>query len=354
MIPISKPWLGEEEQQAVSAVLASGIIAQGPKVKELEDKFAAYCGTKHAIATTSGTTALWIALLAHGIGPGDEVITSPFTFIASANTILFVGARPIFADIDPVTFNIDPADVARKITPQTKAIMPIHLFGCPAEMDSLLSLARAHKLAMIEDACQAHGAALHGQRAGSFGTGCFSLYATKNMTTGEGGLITTDDDQIADRARLLRAHGMRVRYYHESLGYNFRMTDVQAAIGIPQLAKLEAFNEKRIANAQYLNAHLKNVVTPTIAPGYRHVFHQYTIRVKGDRDAALKKLTDAGVGTGVFYPVPVHQQKVYTDLGYRDSLPHSEAAAREVLSLPIHPLVSPADLDHIVQAVNAL
>ncbi len=354
MIPISKPWLCTEEQEAVSAVLASGQLAQGAKVKEFEERFASYCGVKHAIATTSGTTALWIALLVHDIGAGDEVITSPFTFIASANTILFVGARPVFADIDPATYNIDPTQVEKKITPHTKAIMPIHLFGYPAKMDALMTIARKHNLAMIEDACQAHGAAINGKKVGSFGTGCFSLYATKNMTTGEGGMLTTDDDQVADRARLLRAHGMRVRYYHESLGYNFRITDIQAAIGIAQLAKLEKFNEQRIANANYLTSHLENVVTPQVEPGYRHVFHQYTIHMKGDRDQAIRKLTDAGVGTGIFYPVPVHQQKVYADLGYRDSLPASEEAARQVLSLPVHPLVSQQDLAHIVDAVNAL
>ena len=217
-----------------------------------------------------------------------------------------------------------------------------------------MAIARKHNLAMIEDACQAHGASIHGKRVGSFGTGAFSLYATKNMMTGEGGMITTDDDQIADKSRLLRAHGMRVRYYHESLGYNFRLTDLQAAIGIPQLAKLDQFNEMRLANAMYFNANLKNVTTPKVEPGYKHVFHQYTIRIKNNRDEAIRKLTEAGVGTGIFYPVPVHQQKVYTDLGYHVSLPHSEQAAQQVLSLPVHPLLSQQDREQIVKAVNAL
>ncbi len=354
VIPISKPWLGEEEKQAVAAVLESGQLAQGARTKEFEERFAEYCGVKHAIATSSGTTALWVALLAHGIGPGDEVITSPFTFIASANAIHYAGATPVFCDIEPDTFNIAPRQIESKITSHTKAILPIHLFGYPCDMDALMAIAERHHLAMIEDACQAHGAAINGKRAGSWGTGCFSFYATKNMAMGEGGIITTNDDALADRARLLRAHGMRQRYYHESLGYNFRLTDIQAAIGLEQLKKLERYNERRIANAQYLTAHLEGVVTPQVKPGYRHVFHQYTIRVKGDREQVVAKLAQAGVGTGVFYPVPVHCQQVYREMGYRDRLPVSEAASREVLSLPVHPQVSDQDLAHIVQAVNEI
>lgn len=354
MIPISKPLMGDEEKNAVSAVLKSGQLAQGARVKEFEEKFAAYCGVKHAIATSSGTTALWLALLAHDIGPGDEVITSPFTFIASANSILYAGAKPVFADIDAETFNLNPELIETKITPRTKAIMPIHLFGYVCDMEALSKIARKHNLAIIEDACQAHGAAQNGKRAGSFGTGCFSFYATKNMTTGEGGMITTDDDQIADRARLLRAHGMRVRYYHESLGYNFRLTDIQAAIGVAQLEKLDGFNESRSANAAYLNEHLESVSIPQIKRGYRHVFHQYTIRVKDNRDELQKKLEQAGIGTGVFYPVPVHQQPVYRNLGYREALPVSETVSQQVLSLPIHPALSRDDLALIAQKVNEL
>lgn len=354
MIPISKPWLGDEEKQAVAAVLESGQLAQGARVSEFEERFAEYCRVRHAVATSSGTTALWVALLAHGIGPGDEVITSPFTFIASANAILYTGAKPVFVDIEPDTFNIDARQIEAKITSHTKAILPIHLFGYPCDMNALMGIADKHHLAVIEDACQAHGADIDGKRAGSWGTGCFSFYATKNMAMGEGGIITTNDDAVADRARLLRAHGMRQRYYHESLGYNFRLTDIQAAIGVEQLKKLEWYNERRIANARYLNAHLEGVVTPTIKPGYRHVFHQYTIRVKRNRDQAVAKLAEKGVGSGIFYPVPVHRQQVYQELGYRDDLPESEAAAREVLSLPIHPQVSERDLVQIAQAVNEI
>jgi perosamine synthetase len=354
VIPISKPWLGDEEKQAVAAVLESGQLAQGARVSEFEERFAEYCRVRHAVATSSGTTALWVALLAHGIGPGDEVITSPFTFIASANAILYTGAKPVFVDIEPDTFNIDARQIEAKITSHTKAILPIHLFGYPCDMNALMGIADKHHLAVIEDACQAHGADIDGKRAGSWGTGCFSFYATKNMAMGEGGIITTNDDAVADRARLLRAHGMRQRYYHESLGYNFRLTDIQAAIGVEQLKKLERYNERRIANARYLNAHLEGVVTPTIKPGYRHVFHQYTIRVKRNRDQAVAKLAEKGVGSGIFYPVPVHRQQVYQELGYRDDLPESEAAAREVLSLPIHPQVSERDLVQIAQAVNEI
>ena len=235
MIPISKPYIGDAERQAVLEVLDSGMLAQGPKTALLEAKFAAVCGVKHAVATSNGTTALYLALLAHGIGPGDEVITTPFTFIASVNSIIFTGARPVFADIDPETFNISPARVESAITPRTRAIMPVHLFGLPCDMNALTDIARRHGLSLIEDAAQAVGADYHGRRVGSFGTGCFSLYATKNVMSGEGGMITTDDEAIANQCRLLRSHGMARRYYHDMLGYNFRLTDLHAAIGVAQI-----------------------------------------------------------------------------------------------------------------------
>ena len=351
MIHIAKPQIGEEEKQAVWAVLQSGILAQGPRVAELEKKFAEYCGVKHAVATSSGTTALHVALLAHGIGPGDEVITTPFTFIASANTIRYVGATPVFVDIDPVTFNIDPAAVEAAITERTKAIMPVHLFGLTCDMGALMRIAEQHNLIVVEDACQSHGAEYHGKRAGSFGTGCFSFYPTKNMTTAEGGMLTTDDDDVAEEARVIRQHGMRRRYYHDEMGYNFRMTDVHAAIGLAQLPKLETFNEDRIANAAYFGARLQGVVTPTVPEGYRHVFHQYTVRVPGGRrDEAIEALRGRGVGCGVYYPVPVHQQRIYE--GVVCSCPEAERASGEVLSLPVHPGLSEADREQIVRAVN--
>ncbi len=357
MIPISKPVIGEAEKQAVMEVLDSGMLVQGPRTAKLEEKFAAVCGVKHAIATSSGTTALHIALLAHGIGPGDEVITTPFTFIASVNSIIYTGATPVFVDIEAETFNINPALIEAAITPRTKAILPVHLYGYPCDMDAILELARRHNLVVIEDAAQAIGATYHGQPVGSFGTGCFSLYATKNVMSGEGGMITTNDDALAQRCRMIRSHGMQRRYYHDMLGYNFRMSDLHAAIGVVQIDRLAEFTAQRRANAAYLNAHLTSVVTPTVREGYGHVWHQYTIRVdRGrDRDAAVKQLNDAGVGTGIFYPVPANRQVHLQAMGLGNvTLPVAEQLAREVISLPVHPQLSQADLETIVAEVNKL
>lgn len=354
MIHIAKPLMGEEEKQAVIEVLDSGMIAQGPQVKAFEEAFAEMCGVNHAIATTSGTTALHVTLLAHGIGEGDEVITSPFTFIATANSVLFTGARPVFVDIDPQTYNLDVTQIEAAITSRTKAIMPVHLFGLMAEMDAIMDVAERHDLVVIEDACQAHGAAYKGKRAGAFGSGTFSLYPTKNMTSAEGGMITTNDNEVAENCRVIRQHGMRRRYYHDELGFNFRMTDVHAAIGLAQLGKLEHFNEQRIANAQYFTEHLNGVETPEVPPGYHHVFHQYTVRVPdGRRDALAAHLKQNGVGTGIYYPVPIHQQTYYVnELGYDVTLPVAETACEEVLSLPVHPALSQEDLETIVTAAN--
>lgn len=356
MIPIAKPMIGPEEKQAVMDVLDSGMLAQGPRVKEFEDAFAQMCGTRFAIATSSGTTALHLALAAHNIGEGDEVITSPFTFIASANSILFTGARPVFVDIDPNTFNLDPEQLEQAITPRTRAIMPVHLFGLCCDMDAIQAIAQRHNLEIIEDACQSHGAEYKGRRAGSFGTGAFSLYATKNITTGEGGMITTNDPAVDEKCRVLRQHGMRRRYYHDELGFNFRMTDMQAAIGIAQIKKLEQFNQARIENATYMNQRLQGVALPLSPDGYRHVYHQYTIRVARElRDPLQTHLHECGIGTGVFYPVPVHKQSFYQgELGYQVSLPTTEAVAESVLSLPVHPALTKSDLDAIIMAVNEL
>jgi perosamine synthetase len=354
MINMAKPLIGAEEKQAVMEVLDSGMIAQGPRTKAFEDGFAQMCGASHAVASSSGTTALHIALLAHGIGSGDEVVTSAFTFIASANSALFVGARPVFVDIDPTTLNIDPAKIEAAITPKTKAILPVHLFGLSCDMDPIMEIARRHNLAVIEDACQSHGAAYHGKRVGSFGTGAFSLYPTKNITSGEGGMITTHEDAIDEHCRVIRNHGMRRRYYHDELGYNFRMTDINAAIGLAQLGKLEKHNEARRRNAAFYNANLKGVQVPCVPEGYDHVFNQYTVRVTdGRRDALREFLKGKGVGTEVYYPVPIHKQAFYvTEYGYNVSLPETEKAAIEVVSLPVHPGLSQQDLETVVAAVN--
>lgn len=356
MIPVSKPFIGEEEKAYVLEVLNSGMLAQGPKVAKLEERFAQLCGVKHAIATTSGTTALHVALLAHGIGPGDEVITTPFTFIASANSILFTGAKPVFVDIDENTFNINPDLIEAAITPKTKAILPVHLYGYACDMDALQAIADKHNLVIVEDACQAVGATYHDKVTGSFGTGAFSLYATKNVMSGEGGMITTNDDAIAEKCRLIRSHGMKRRYYHDMLGFNFRMSDLHAAIGLAQLERIDSFTQARIHNATYLNTHLKTVTTPKVKEGYGHVWHQYTIRVDGgrDRDAAVKQLSDAGVGSGVFYPVPAHQQQYMRELVGDYHMPVAEKLAKEVISLPVHPQLSQADLETIVAEVNKL
>jgi perosamine synthetase len=354
MIPIAKPMMGEEEKRAVLEVLDSGVLAQGPRVEAFEKAFAEMCEVNHAVATSSGTTGLHTALMAHGIGEGDEVITSSFTFIASANSVLYTNARPIFVDIDPRTFNIDPAKIEAAITERTKAIMPVHLFGLSCDMDAIIKIAKKHNLILIEDACQSHGATYKGKKVGSFGTGVFSLYPTKNITSAEGGMITTNEAAFDAECRILRQHGMRVRYYHDDLGFNFRMTDIHAAIGHEQLKKLGKFNEARKRNAQFLSEHLEGVTVPHVPDGYEHVYHQYTVRVpNGKRDALIEELKKNNIGSGVYYPVPVHQQNYYMkELGYKQSLPETERAAAEVLSLPVHPSLSPADLETIVSAIN--
>jgi dTDP-4-amino-4,6-dideoxygalactose transaminase len=284
------------------------------------------------------------------------VITTPFTFIASANSILFTGARPVFVDIDPDTFNLDPGQVEQAITPRTRAIMPVHLYGYVCDMDALQAIADRHGLVIVEDACQAVGASYKDKKAGSFGTGCFSLYATKNVMSGEGGMITTNDDAIADKCRLLRNHGMQRRYYHELPGFNFRMTDLCAAIGLVQLDRLDDFTASRRANATYLNSKIETVITPKVKADYGHVWHQYTVRVNGgrDRDAAVRQLTEAGIGTGIFYPVPAHQQAYLRAIVGEVHLPIAEQWAKEVVSLPVHPQLKPNDLEQIAAAVNGL
>lgn len=353
LVPIVRPMIGDDEKRAVLAVLESGHLAQGEVVAQFERAFAEVAGTRHCVATSSGTTALHLALLARGIGAGDEVVTSPFSFIASANSILYCGGRPVFADIEPATFNLDPIAVEAAITPRTRALMPVHLFGQSCDMDALGEIARRHELLLVEDACQAHGATWRGRPVGSFGVGCFSFYPTKNLTTAEGGAITTDDDDLADRLRMMRNHGMRRRYHHEIVGYNFRMTDLQAAIGLAQMPHLARWTEGRRAIAAYYDARLAGVVTPAVRAEAAHVYHQYTIRVRGDRDAVVARLAEAGIGTGIYYPIPLHQQECYADMGFGRFL-EAERAAREVLSLPVRPDLTEAERAAVVEAVNAL
>ena len=352
-IPIARPLIGDEEKRAVLEVMDSGQLAQGPKTEVFEEAFATFTGTRHAIAVNSGTSALIVALQGHNIGPGDEVITTPFSFIATATSILAVGAKPVFVDVDPFDLNIDPNAVEDAITDETRAIMPVHLYGGPADMVSIMAIAQDNDLAVVEDAAQAHGAEFNGRRVGTFGTGCFSFYPTKNMTTGEGGMITTDDDELAARCRQIRHHGQSRRYYHDVFGLNYRTTDIASAIGLEQLKKLEGWNERRIANARALSGWLKHCQLPQVREGDRHVFHQFTVRVSGDRDALQQRLDAAGVGSSVHYPIPIHQQPAITELDLGDfHLPVAEAAASSVLSLPVHPALSEEDLVRVADAFN--
>jgi dTDP-4-amino-4,6-dideoxygalactose transaminase len=354
MIPIAKPQLDEAEIEAVTEVIRSGIIAEGPRVAEFEQKFADYTGAEYAVAVNSGTAALHAALLAHGIGKGDEVITSSFSFIATANSVLFTGARPVFADIKSDTFNLDPQLIEDKITPATKAIMPVHLYGHPADMGAISDIAEDHNLILIEDACQAHGASYKGKKAGSFGTGAFSFYPTKNMTTSEGGIITTNNKEVADRARMIRAHGSKQRYLHEMLGYNLRMTDISAAIGLVQLKRLPSYIEARQRNAKLLTDKLQKIEgieCPTVRESCEHVFHQYTIRTR-NRYQLADYLKEKGIGSGIYYPIPIHKQPYYKELGYKDNLLVTEKASREVLSLPVHPAVTEDDINTISNAIK--
>lgn len=357
MIPIAKPSIAADEIEEVVKVLKSGFIAQGPKVSEFEEKFAEYIGVKHAVAVSSGTTALHLALLAADIGPNDEVITTPFTFAATGNSILYVGAKPVFIDIDSKTYNLNPEYIEKAITDKTKAIMPVHLYGQPAEMDSIKKIAEEYDLIIIEDAAQAHGALYKDKKTGSLGyMGCFSFYPTKNMTTSEGGIITTDNEEIAEKTRVLRSHGESERYTHVVLGYNFRMTDIAAAIGVVQLKRLDKFNERRIENAKYLTEQINKIngiTTPFVASQSTHVYHQYTIRVgKSKRDELIEFLHKEGIGTGIHYPTPIYNQKLYKDLGFSVSCPEAEAASAEVLSLPVHPLLEKNDLEKIVSVLK--
>ncbi|MCP2270547.1 DegT/DnrJ/EryC1/StrS family aminotransferase [Actinokineospora diospyrosa] len=360
MIPITVVDVGDAEP-LVLEVLRSGVIAQGPMVKRFEDLFAQVAGVEHAVAVNNGTTALVASVQALDLQPGDEVVTSPFTFVATLNAILEAGATARFADIDAEDFNVDPAAVAAAVGPRTKVLMPVHLYGQTADMGKLVPLAEEHGLTIIEDSAQAVGATFDGRAAGSFGIGCFSLYATKNVTTAEGGVITTSDAALADKLRVMRNQGMRARYQYEMAGHNYRLTDLHAAVGIPQLERLADINAKRSANAEALSAGLADIPglrVPAVLPGRTHVWHQYTVLVtedaKVDRDEFAAKLTEKGIGNGTYYPKVVFDYDCYRDNPnvITSDVPVASRVAQQALSLPVHPKLTTEQIDTIVATVR--
>ena len=351
----------DEIDQAILSVLESGHFIMGEPVKLFETELEQYCGAKHAISCANGTDALQIALMAIGVGPGDEVITVPFSFIATINPILMVGAKPVLVDIDSNTFCIDVNKIKKAITKKTKAIIPVHLYGQPANMDEINKIAAQHNIVVIEDSCQAIGAEYNGKKTGSLGNiGCFSLYATKNIMCGEGGIITTDDENYAAAIRRFRQHGMSAPYVYEELGYNYRLTDLQAAIAVEQLKKADKFSDSRQKNAKILNSgldNIKGITLPTIFEDRSHVFHQYTIRITKDfkltREEFVKRVQARGVGAGVYYPRALHTYPHIAKLGYKlGAFPASERAADEVVSLPVHPAVTNKDLVTIIAVIH--
>ena len=350
----SKPIIGDEERAAVDRVLRSGMLAQGPEVAAFESEFADHFGLGRAcVAVNSGTSGLHLGLLSAGVKPGDEVIVPSFTFAATANSVALTGAKPVFADIELDSFCLDPASVESAVTERTVGIMPVHLYGHPADMTALQAIADRHHLMIFEDAAQAHGASLDGTPVGSFGAfGMFSLYPTKNMTSGEGGMVSVADDETERLLRLYRNQGMCRPYENEVVGLNNRMTDIHAAIGRVQLTKVDAWTEQRQRNAAYLSANLEGVISPSLAKGAVHVYHQYTVRVGDDRDGFADALREErGIGSGMFYPIPNHRLRPFL-VGI--DLPVTEKAAEQCLSLPVHPSLSPDDLDRIATAVNSV
>lgn len=354
MISIAAPEIGNKEKQRVEEILDSGMLADGPEVRKFESEFADFCGTDHAVATSNGTTALHTAFEALNIGEGDTVVTSPFSFVASANAIRLAGAEPVFADILPHTFNLDPIAVEKIVQKRdVDAILAVHLYGLPANMSALQAVADEYDLALIEDAAQAHGAEYNNRSVGSFGdAACFSFYPTKNMTTGEGGMITTNHEEVAEKATSFANHGRSTDggYDHVRLGHNYRLTSVAAAIGRVQLERLPEYIEARRANAALLNQALADldITTPTEPGDYKHVYHQYTIRTD-NRDNLVEFLEDADIGTGIYYPTSIHEQPAYSHIEHDAHI--SEQVADQVLSLPIHPNLSTADIETIADAM---
>ena len=351
MIQLAQPIIGDDEVEAVSRVLRSGGLAQGPEVAAFEADFSTAVEGRHCVAVNSGTSALHLLLLASGVGPGDEVIVPSFSFAATANAVALTGARPVFADIDLDTFCLSPEAVEERVTDSTKAVMPVHLYGHPADMPSLRRLSDRYGLLLLEDAAQAHLGAVKETPVGALGDGAaFSFYPTKNMTSGEGGMVVVADSDVARRARLLRNQGMERRYENEVVGFNLRMTDLHAAIGRVQFGKVCEWTTLRRRNAEHLGRHLRGVVTPLERNSYRHVYHQYTVRVESvDRDRLAEALLNRGVQSGVYYPTPIHRLPSFQQV---ETLPNTERAARTCLSLPVHPGLSSTDLDRIVTAVN--
>ena len=350
MIQIASPQIGKEEREAVDRVLRSGIIAQGPEVAEFEKEFANLCGVKYAVAACNGTTAGHLVMLASGIGPGDEVITTPFTFFATASVVVMAGAKPVFVDVEEDGFCLDPSKVEAAITDKTKAIHPVHLYGELADMPSFMEITKRNNLLLIEDSAQAHSANSWDGNAGSFGkAGWFSFYPTKNMTTSEGGIITTNDEDFANKCKIIRAHGMSAQYQHTEFGYNYRMTDVSAAIGREQLKKLPNFNARRREIAEIYNSELSGlVITPKNRRG--HVFHQYTIR-SDKRDELRKFLLERKINTGIYYPSLLYTYPSMKE--YQSSCPNAEILVKEVLSLPVHPALSDSDVFEVISSIKA-
>jgi len=354
MIPAAKPIIGDDERAAVDRVLKSGMLAQGPEVAAFEEEFSKHVGGRHCVAMNSGTSALHLAFIAAGIERGDEVIVPSFSFAATANSVALAGGVPVFADIDPKTFNIDPDHAESLITSKTKAIMPVHLYGHIAAMDRFNEMGKKHGILILEDAAQGHLASLNGKNSGEFGLcASFSFYPTKNMTAGEGGMVVTPDAEVARMLRLLRNQGQEIRYKNEVVGFNTRMTDIHAAIGRVQLGKLPGWTKTRQENAAYLDANLKNVITPFVAPGSTHSYHQYTIRIPGGdaakRDEFMKRIGEKGVGSGVYYPTPIHRLPSF---GLTLDLPETELVIKECVSLPVHPSLTKEELETIVSVVN--
>lgn len=352
-IPLAQPMLGDDEIAAATRVIASGHLAAGPEVAAFEAEFGELVEHRQCVAVNSGTAALHLGLLAAGIGAGDEVVVPSFSFAATANAVVLAGAIPVFADIDPRTFCLDPAAAAAAITSRTAALMPVHLYGQPADMTAIRALAGRHGLLIVEDAAQAHLARWDSRPAGCWGTvAAFSFYPTKNMTTGEGGMIVTDDAQFARRARLLRNQGMRARYENELIGFNARMSDLHAALGRVQLARLPGFTAARRRNAATLDELITQVAPPFTAPRAHHVYHQYTVRIPADRrDQVRSRLHELGVGSAVYYPTPIHRLPAY-DLDL--DLPHTQSAAAEVLSLPVHPGLTPTEVTRVAEQLDAV